>query len=71
MGGCFDQDLERSSRLGTGCKSTSKGRCPTVNDGTLISEGLRKWIRTMQIPSQVIRPAIDVMFWNQPKTEKC
>ena len=30
---------------------------------------MKKWIRTTQIPNHVIRPAIDVMFWNQPKTE--
>ena len=26
-------------------------------------------MRTMQIPSHVIRPAIEVMFWNQPNTK--
>lgn len=66
MGGDFGRDLEHSSQLGTGCKSTSKGaRCQRR---ALILKGVKQRTRTTQIPNHVIKPAIAVMFWNQPKT---
>ena len=65
MGGGFCEGLVPPNQLGTGDRSVKNS--PLV---THMEVGKRlECTRTTQIPNQVIIPAMEVMFWNQPNTE--